>query len=327
LALARKGLVRPDPSPSGGEDRFSFQHVLVRDAAYNAMPKELRAALHERLADLMDDSGPGRELDELLGYHVEQAYRYRHEVGIFDEHTKELRLRASELLATGGARALGRNDVHAALKLLERAVALRPDDDPAVRLRLDRAMALFLSGQLAAADDVAAETEAQASASGDDVGEFRARLLRARIATQMPSESADREGTSAELIAVAEEARPVFARAGDELALAEAWLATAWAQGFIRCHWAAMLEDVRGRHRGRGSSLSGKGARCSMARPPSTKPCAGTRDNRPNIRSPSGSRRGSRRCARTSIERARSGTPLVRQQRSSARSSGSSRAG
>ena len=108
LALARKGLVRPDPAPSGGDDRFSFQHVLVRDAAYNAMPKELRAALHQRLADLMDDSGPGRELDELLGYHVEQAYRYRHEVGFLDEHTKQLRLRASELLEAGGTRALGR---------------------------------------------------------------------------------------------------------------------------------------------------------------------------------------------------------------------------
>ena len=125
LALARKGLVSPDPSPSGGDDRFSFQHALVRDAAYNAMPKELRAALHERLADWMADSGPNRELDELLGYHLEQAYRYRHEVGILDEHTKQLRLRASELLAAGGARALGRNDVHAALKLLQRAVELR----------------------------------------------------------------------------------------------------------------------------------------------------------------------------------------------------------
>ena len=108
LALARKGLVRPDPSPSGGEDRFSFQHVLVRDAAYNAMPKELRAALHERLADLMDDSGPGRELDELLGYHVEQAYRYRHEVGLLDEHTKQLRLRAERAPRHG--RGLVRSD-------------------------------------------------------------------------------------------------------------------------------------------------------------------------------------------------------------------------
>ena len=243
LALARKGLVRPDPSPSGGEDRFSFQHVLVRDAAYNAMPKELRAALHERLADLMDDSGPGRELDELLGYHVEQAYRYRYEVGFLDEHTKQLGLRASELLETGGARALGRNDVHAALKLLQRAVELRGGDDPAVGLRLDLAQALFLSGELAAAAEVAAETESRAAASSEEAGKWRARLLRARIAAHMPREGTDGEGPSADLLAVAEGARPVFVRAGDELALAEAWFATAWAQ-CIRCRWAAMLESV-----------------------------------------------------------------------------------
>ena len=57
------------------------------------------------------------------------------------------------------------------------------------------------------------------------------------------SEDTDGGGPSADLLAVAEEARPVFARAGDELALAEAWFATAWAQ-LIRCRWAAMLEAV-----------------------------------------------------------------------------------
>ena len=243
LALVRKGLVSPDPSPSGGEDRFSFQHVLVRDAAYNAMPKELRAALHERLADWMDDSGPNRELDELLGYHVEQAYRYRHEVGIFDEHTKELRLRASELLETGGARALGRNDVHAALKLLQRAVELRAEDDPAVGLRLDFTYALFLSGQLSEAGEVAAEAEVRASASGDEVGELRARLLGARVAAHVQGEGSSSDRPSADLLAVADEARPVFTRAGDELALAEAWVATAYGE-LILCRWAAMLEAV-----------------------------------------------------------------------------------
>jgi class 3 adenylate cyclase/tetratricopeptide (TPR) repeat protein len=243
FALVRKGFVRPDPSPSAGEDRFSFQHALVRDAAYNAMPKELRAELHERLAGWMDNSGPGRELDELLGYHLEQAYRYRHDVGLFDEHTKRLRLRASELLAIGGTRAFGRNDVHAALNLLERAVALRPENDPAVGLRLDLAHALMMSGQLTAAGEVTAGTEVRAAASGDEVGALRARLLGARIAAHVEGGGTGSEGPSADMLAVAEEARPVFARVGDELALAEAWVATAYAL-LIRCHMAAMLEAV-----------------------------------------------------------------------------------
>jgi class 3 adenylate cyclase/tetratricopeptide (TPR) repeat protein len=258
FGLVRRGFVRPDPSPSVGEDRFSFQHVLVRDAAYEAMPKELRAALHERLANWMDDAR--RDLDELLGYHLEQAYRYRHELGLFDEHTKRLRVRASDLLAAGGTRALGGNDVHAALKLLERAVALRPEDDPAVGLRLDLAQALFLSGQLAAAAEVATETEARASASSDELGALRTRLLRARMAAQMPRDDTGDEGPSADLLAVAKEARPIFARAGDELALAEAWFATAWAQ-LIRCRWAAMLEAVEHalEHARRGGSARWEG--------------------------------------------------------------------
>jgi predicted ATPase/class 3 adenylate cyclase len=243
FALVRKGFIRPDPSPAAGEDRFSFQHVLVREAAYEAMPKELRAALHEQLADWMEDSGADRERDELLGYHLEQAYLYRREVGLLDKHTDSLRLRASERLTAGGARALGRNDVDAALNLLERAVGLRPEDDPAVGLRLDLAQALFLSGQLAAGREVAAETQARAAASGDETGELRARLLGARIATLMPPEGTDSQWPSADLLAVAEVARGAFVRAGDQLALAEAWLATAWAQ-MLRCRWGAMLEAV-----------------------------------------------------------------------------------
>jgi tetratricopeptide (TPR) repeat protein len=63
----------------------------------------------------------------------------------------------------------------------------------------------------------------------------------ARIAAQLQGEDAGGEEPSAALLAVAEEARPVFTQAGNELALAEAWFASAWAQ-LIRCHWAAMLD-------------------------------------------------------------------------------------
>jgi tetratricopeptide (TPR) repeat protein len=65
----------------------------------------------------------------------------------------------------------------------------------------------------------------------------------ARIAAQIQGEGAGTEEPSAALLAVAEEARPVFTRAGNELALAEASFAAAWAQ-LIRCRWAAMLDAV-----------------------------------------------------------------------------------
>jgi class 3 adenylate cyclase/tetratricopeptide (TPR) repeat protein len=243
FALVRKGLIRPHPSPSADEDRFSFQHVLVRETAYEAMSKELRAVLNERFAGWLEEFGRGQELEELVGYHLEQAYRHRLELGDAGQQTEDLGRRAGGLLASAGSRALGRNDFHAGLKLLGRAVRLLPENDPAVGLRLDLALALLQSGQLPDAGEVTAEIEARASASGDEVGALRARLLGARIASHAQHETTRGEGPSAYLLAVAEEARPVFARAGDELALAEAWMGIAYAQ-LIRCRWAAMLEAV-----------------------------------------------------------------------------------
>ena len=54
LALARKELIRPDRAEFAGEDAFRFRHLLIRDAAYQAMPKEQRADLHERFADWLE---------------------------------------------------------------------------------------------------------------------------------------------------------------------------------------------------------------------------------------------------------------------------------
>jgi class 3 adenylate cyclase/tetratricopeptide (TPR) repeat protein len=244
-ALVRKELIRPDRPQFEGEDAFRFRHLLIRDAAYDSLPKEARAELHEQLADWLEERRSElAEIDELVGHHLEQAYAYRVQLRRVDEHGRCLALRASELLAGAGARALGRNDVGAAVKLLRRALVLRDESDPAVALRLDLGQALFLSGDLHAAAETSSEAAVCAAAAQDEAGELRARLLRARVAAQTPGEDTNGGGPSAELLAVAEEARVVFARVGDELGLAEAWFATAWAE-LIRCRWAAMLEASR----------------------------------------------------------------------------------
>ena len=99
---------------------FRFKHLLLRDAAYEALPKEQRAELHERFADWMESSAS--ELEEIRGYHLEQAYRYRGELGPVDEAGHALARRASALLAAAGRRARDRADVPATTNLLERAV-------------------------------------------------------------------------------------------------------------------------------------------------------------------------------------------------------------
>src|SRR5206468_8195088 len=70
------------------------------------------------------------------------------------------------------------------------------------------------------------------------VGRLRADLMAARIAAL--AGSADASGG---LLTLAAEARPVFETAGDDTALTEAWIGTAWGQ-LVRCQYAAMLEAV-----------------------------------------------------------------------------------
>ena len=82
LSLVRKELVRPERSAFLGDDGFRFRHALIRDAAYAAIPKSVRADLHERFAAWLEvHEGE----DDLVGYHLEQAYRFRVELGLADE--------------------------------------------------------------------------------------------------------------------------------------------------------------------------------------------------------------------------------------------------
>ena len=229
-ALVRKDLIRADPE----EEAYRFRHELIRDAAYEALPKTARAELHERLADRL-------EADAVVGYHLEQAFRCRRDVMPGTPATKALAGRAAARLAAAGRRALARLDVGAARSLLERALALSADDDPAVALRLDLAEALFLSGD-PSATAVAAEAADRAGTAGDRSGRLRAQLMGARITALTPSAETSGDPSGA-LIELAAEARPEFAAEGDDAALTEAWVATAWAE-LIRCRYGQMLDAV-----------------------------------------------------------------------------------
>ena len=98
-SLVRKRLIRPDKARLADEDAFRFSHLLVRDAAYESIPKATRAKLHERFAVWLEERGTDLvELDEILGYHLEQAARYKQELGQAEPQLAES---AGERLATG----------------------------------------------------------------------------------------------------------------------------------------------------------------------------------------------------------------------------------
>jgi class 3 adenylate cyclase/tetratricopeptide (TPR) repeat protein len=179
LALARKELIRPDRAEFAGEDAFRFRHLLIRDAAYQAMPKEHRADLHERFAEWLARAAVERiaEYEEILAHHLEQAYRYRTELGMLDYRARELAGKAAEHLHASAARADERGDLNAAKALLERSVDL---SEGAVQLRSLVLLSEVLEelADYAAALDTATHSIAAAEALGDRRSSVRAELVR-----------------------------------------------------------------------------------------------------------------------------------------------------
>jgi class 3 adenylate cyclase len=211
LSLVRRELVRPEPSAFLGDDGFRFRHALIRDATYAAIPKSTRADLHERAAAWLGARGGE---DELVGYHLEQAYLYRAELGRVDEGLAE---RAGELLGGAGVRAAARGDVAAALTLLRRSLALLPPPHPdRVELLRELSAALWIDGDVDAAELVLSDSIHAARAAGDTRLEWYGRLERgARNATA--------NGDTTALVTIAESAVRVFEELGDDLGLARAW--------------------------------------------------------------------------------------------------------
>jgi tetratricopeptide (TPR) repeat protein len=152
--LVRKELIRPHPPTFRGDEAFRFRHLLIRDAAYDGLPKATRAELHERFATwLARVDGDIAEREEIAGWHLEQAVRYKREVG----HTPnvELARRAADHLHEAGRRASARSDVAAARNLLERAFVVVPDDDSSrSQIAVDLAERLTDAGEFARADEI-----------------------------------------------------------------------------------------------------------------------------------------------------------------------------
>jgi class 3 adenylate cyclase/tetratricopeptide (TPR) repeat protein len=219
LSLARKDLLTARP---GREDAYRFRHALIRDAAYAGIAKELRAQLHERYADWAANTRAGKagDVDEIVGYHLEQAVRYRQQLGPLDADGFALAQRAAEILGAAGRRAFARDDAPAAVNLLDRAVALATDEQPA-RMDLSRelGLALWSLGEVARAEALLNGIVAAAAAVGDSREEWYALLERSAMRSMVdPSHNEDP-------LEIAQKAIDVFTELGDEFGLARSWRA------------------------------------------------------------------------------------------------------
>ncbi|OKJ41565.1 adenylate/guanylate cyclase domain-containing protein [Streptomyces sp. CB01580] len=244
--LRRRRLVETAPGGDPDAGRHRFSSGLVQEVAYASMSKRAKAERHAWAAELPSVTAAGQAA---VGGHLERAYRYRTELGLADGRADALRIRAASALASAGAQALARSDLHWAQGLLERAVGLHPQGDPAaapalrrlgeVRLALghpeegERLLRRVLTVEaapveaaharlaLASLDPGAVSVSSAARAvlplfesAGDSVGQARARL---RLAQQLQRagrhEEADRDLTLALDHAVRAEAEPERAAA------------------------------------------------------------------------------------------------------------------
>jgi predicted ATPase/class 3 adenylate cyclase len=189
LALVRTELLRPAPAPFGGRDGFAFRHQLVRDAAYDSLPKQTRAELHERYAGWLAEAFAARaaKVGEVLGWHLERAYRLLTELGPVDAHGREVAAAASAQLAAAGHLATGRGDLPAAANLLERALALLPPGDRTrLQLLTDLGEVLILNVETERAQRVLDDALAAAEGTGDQALAAHATLGKLELRLDSP---------------------------------------------------------------------------------------------------------------------------------------------
>jgi predicted ATPase len=218
-ALCRKQLIRR--AEPGAADDFTFSHILVRDTAYARLLKRTRARLHERFAAWLTDTFRSRlaEYEEILGYHLEQAFRCRAELGPVDDAGRRVGAEASRYLSSAGRRALARGDMPAAANLLPRAAALLGENDPArALLLLDAGEAAGDLGELERAESLLTQAADRAVSAGE-IGIARAAAL-ARLQLRYTTDARAVQENVEELV---EQQIPELEAMGDDRALVRAF--------------------------------------------------------------------------------------------------------
>jgi predicted ATPase len=116
--LRRRALVQERVGSEPGH--YAFRHQLIRDVAYNSLPRRERATLHERAADALGRREGFAERPELIAYHLQHAF----ELDPSEERRHAARVAvvaAADAAVSRGAAARGR-------QLYEQAARLTADE-------------------------------------------------------------------------------------------------------------------------------------------------------------------------------------------------------
>ena len=219
--LATQDFIRPATAQFTGDAAFRFRHILIRDAAYNSLAKRVRAELHERFADWLEARAGDRlpELEAILGYHLEQAYRYLGELGPIDASARAIAARAAHHLFAAGRRAYHRSDVAAAASLLARASQMTVDPAARADAQIMLGDALAYAGRMEEAVRALDDAVKLATETGDRALEWNARVTQAGVLLLADPHAS----TPADVDRVAREAIAILSALGDDRGLARAW--------------------------------------------------------------------------------------------------------
>jgi class 3 adenylate cyclase/tetratricopeptide (TPR) repeat protein len=240
MSLVRRDLIGPDRSLLAGHDAFRFRHLLIRDAAYEAAPKALRADLHERFAAWLVDVAGDRveEQEEIVAYHLDRACRLLGELGPLDDHGHRLGLEGAARYMACARRASERGDESAAATLFRHAADLLPEghpDRPRTLYEVARAYGNTFDAPLAfAAADEAVDA---AAAAGQIPIAWLARLERSFAQQLVDPHSKPTQEIRDELAA----ATAALEEAGDDAGLASVWRQRAQIE-WMPCRFDAAAE-------------------------------------------------------------------------------------
>lgn len=218
--LSRKGLLQLDQEEFAGEEMYRFRHLLIRDAAYQGVPKERRAVVHQHYAEWLIDVLGERSVEylEIIGYHLELSHRYVRELNPEDASAVELARRAGSTLADAGRRAYARDDYAATSNLLTRALELLPqDDEDSSNLMVELGAAMKDEGDFSAAEAILQQAEQRALHHGHQIAATRARLHLEESHIHTLKKSAEEARVAAETAIAA------FEELHDDIGLAHAW--------------------------------------------------------------------------------------------------------
>jgi class 3 adenylate cyclase len=171
----REFVQRERRSTVAGETEYAFRHALVREVAYEQIPRAQRAEKHRRVADWLETLGRSEDLAELLAHHYLAVLDY-------SEPDEELAERAARALAEAGDRALALNAYAAAARFYRRALELVGDESRGqVLFGLGNALGALADPE---AKDLLAQASATFAAAGDPEAAAEAETHLAQIAWQ-----------------------------------------------------------------------------------------------------------------------------------------------